>query len=895
MASKKQKNYTPESLMTRTVCGMLLLALSVLMIVTLVMKPAGEVFRILNQVLYGLGGSFCPGIPILLGWWGILVLLSSRRRTRCRTLVLTAVMYTCVLCVVCLFTHCYDGNTMRSYDLMEYIRLTNRRDYLRNNPTEFLYFCRRIYTLCADTHASGGMLGCIVAWPLWMGLGQAGAIAVDILLILVLALILIRFDMRGILLKARSVFDKQQDSWEAAQQQQQQQRMEQQEQYRQEHEEHVARRRSRPAVQQAPLYDETFPGAEQQLARSYFDRQPAQSAAQQPVRQDNSMYERPAPAEPVYEPAPRQPAPAEPVYEPAPVPETDYQPIPRSVPVQEPVTETAEDDDLPPWEEPEQFAEEEETADYRAPENMHHSKAQEKVFMSGKPLGVPEVVGVENKGPDNTISTQYKMPANYEFPTMAYLQMPKRREQDFTYEDEQNTRRLLSTLNNFGIEGSVQHVTHGPAITRYELDLARDVNIKRLFAIEGNIAKDLASTAGVRIQAPIPGTTLVGIEVPNAEVASITLREVLESDEMRKATAPLTVALGKDIADKPIICNLAKMPHLLIAGATGSGKSVCINTIINSILYRCTPDQVRLILVDPKVVELQCYNGVPHLLIPVVSDPHKASGALAWAVNEMMERYAKLEAKGVRNIEGYNASVSKKEEKMPYIVIIIDELADLMMACKKEVEESICRIAQLARAAGIHMVVATQRPSVDVITGLIKANIPSRIAFAVTSNVDSRTILDAAGAEKLLGRGDMYYAPMGARVPVRVQGCFVSDDEVHNITDYFRRKFHPDYKQDVIDQLDKQEAIRKETAATVTGGDAASDIDPLLADAIEMVVRDGQASISMLQRKLSIGYARAGKLVDDMERRGIIGPGQGAKPREILVTMDELDDVVSSL
>ncbi len=359
---------------------------------------------------------------------------------------------------------------------------------------------------------------------------------------------------------------------------------------------------------------------------------------------------------------------------------------------------------------------------------------------------------------------------------------------------------------------------------------------------------------------------------------------------MNRDESPLAVALGKDIAGAPIICDLGKMPHLLIAGATGSGKSVCINSIIASLLFRTSPKQVRMLLIDPKVVELQCYNGIPHLLTPVVSDPHKASGALTWAVQEMMDRYQKFKERNVRGITGYNAALMEGEEAMPRIVIIIDELADLMMASKREVEESICRIAQLARAAGIHLVVATQRPSVDVITGLIKNNLPSRIAFAVASSIDARTIMERAGAEKLLGKGDMLYAPAGALAPMRVQGSFVSDDEVMKVTDFIRAHSTPDYDpnvQEVLDQTNSPSGMAPD-AADATGEDGDT-LDELLSQAIEMAIVEGQTSISMLQRKMRIGYARAGRLIDEMTKRGIISQAAGAKPRKVLISQEEFD------
>ncbi len=485
-----------------------------------------------------------------------------------------------------------------------------------------------------------------------------------------------------------------------------------------------------------------------------------------------------------------------------------------------------------------------------------------------------------------------KVEVPYVFPTMDLLKTPEPQAGISPEEDAVRARRLENTLQSFRVPAKVRHITHGPAISRFELELAAGIKVSKVTDLNKNIAMNM-EVKSVRIEAPIPGKSLVGVEVPNKQRATVTLREVLESEPMRKATKPLVVALGKDIAGTPIVCDLAKMPHLLIAGATGSGKSVCINTIINSLLYRCTPKEVRLILVDPKVVELQCYNGIPHLLIPVVSDPHKASGALAWAVGEMMDRYKRFQEAGVRAIDGYNEQASE-DDKMPRIVIVIDELADLMMTCKKDVEERICRLAQLARAAGIHLIVATQRPSVDVITGLIKANIPSRIAFKVSSNVDSRTILDRIGAEQLLGYGDMLYAPTGEFTPIRVQGCFLSDPEVNRITDFIRENCPADYDPSVLEELDRLQAEADQNSGAampeVTSADdyVGSD-ESLLAQCIEMAVNDGQVSTSLIQRRLRLGYARAGRLVDEMQARGIVGPKDGAKPRMCLISREEYE------
>ncbi|MGN0773348.1 MAG: DNA translocase FtsK [Candidatus Ventricola sp.] len=450
---------------------------------------------------------------------------------------------------------------------------------------------------------------------------------------------------------------------------------------------------------------------------------------------------------------------------------------------------------------------------------------------------------------------------------------------------QQGAGKLLSTLESFGVQAKLTHVTHGPAITRYELQPAPGVKVSRIVNLVDDIALNMASD-GVRIEAPIPGKPAVGIEIPNEKIETVSLRDVLESPEMTREKSPTAVALGKGISGAPVIADMAKMPHVLIAGATGSGKSVCINTIINSIIYRASPREVRLILIDPKVVELSVYNGIPHLLVPVVTDPKKASAALSWAVVEMEHRYKRFETMGVRNIKGYNEAIGPDEEPMSKIIVIIDELADLMMVAPGEVEESICRLAQLARAAGIHLVIATQRPSVNVITGVIKANIPSRIAFAVSSQIDSRTILDTGGAEKLLGKGDMLYAPQGAGKPTRVQGCFVSDDEVQRIVDFVRGKHTAEYSEDVMEQMNA--AADEEKAA---GGDTPASgepVDEMLSKAIELAIEAGQVSISMLQRRLRVGYARAGRLVDEMTLRGITAEAEGpTKPRTVLISREE--------
>ena len=487
-------------------------------------------------------------------------------------------------------------------------------------------------------------------------------------------------------------------------------------------------------------------------------------------------------------------------------------------------------------------------------------------------------------------------PTPYVYPPITDLAMPREGIGDTREEDEQRSRKLEATLASFKVQAQVVNVTHGPAISRFELELAAGTKVNKVAELEKDIAYGMSATS-VRIEAPIPGKSLVGVEVPNRKVATVTLREVLQSDRMQNARSLLTVALGKDIAGTPIVCDLGKMPHMLIAGQTGSGKSVGINAIINSLLYRAGPDELKLILIDPKVVELQCYNGIPHLLIPVVNDPHKAAAALAWAVAEMMERYDRFAERKVRNLEGYNSAIAPGEKPMSRIVIIIDELADLMMVCKKDVEEYICRLTQLARAAGIHLIVATQRPSVDVITGLIKANIPSRIAFKTASYVDSRTILDRNGAEQLLGWGDMLYAPTGSFTPTRVQGCFLSDEEVNSIVDHVKRANPCTYDPDILEKLDTLAKGSEEgggadiiiNSSDMSGGDGG-----LFEQAVEFAIADGQISTSTLQRRLKIGYARAGRLTDEMEERGIVAAKDGSKPRKCLITREEWEEMKKS-
>lgn len=479
----------------------------------------------------------------------------------------------------------------------------------------------------------------------------------------------------------------------------------------------------------------------------------------------------------------------------------------------------------------------------------------------------------------------------YRFPDINLLNINKNTKLNSSDKKEliENADKLEEILSNFGVDAKVTQVTKGPSVTRFELQPSPGVKVSKIVNLSDDIALGLAAS-GIRIEAPIPGKAAVGIEVPNRKQTPVFLREVLENNEFINTNKKIAFALGKDIAGKCVVGDLNKMPHTLIAGATGSGKSVCINSLIISILYKYRPDEVKLLMVDPKVVELNVYNGVPHLLIPVVTDPKKAAAALNWAVNEMTKRYKLFADMGVRNMESYNELYDKGEieEKLPYIVIIVDELADLMMVCPNDVEDYIGRLAQMARAAGMHLVIATQRPSVDVITGVIKANIPSRISFAVSSQVDSRTILDSSGAEKLLGKGDMLYYPVGESKPLRVQGCFISEEEVEKVVSYIKEEGEQtNYESDIIDQINND-------AMTMSKGkgkeSAQDDGDELIEEAINTVIDFNQASTSFLQRKLRIGFNRASNLMDELERRGIISKKDGSKPRNVLITREQYEN-----
>ena len=976
-AAKRARTYSADAMLVRMVGGLLLIALGVMILLAVVLSMAGDVFAGLRQICHGLAGGLAFLLPVLPIWGGVLLIVSIQRKPRLRPLLLFALLLLLVLTAANLFS--YSGSP--AVPLMQYFLTLNQG--VSGDPGAFDLFLARAYVLGADRHMSGGLLGMLLAWPLWQVMGVLPSAIITCLMAVGTFLLLIRLDFKKLFGRMHARQDERR-----AQQEQEQQRLRAQElewQRRQQEQAAMAwapQGASQPGaggwedyvpqgaytqsavstqpVQQLPLQQQrqmrqVAPAPRQPVAATSgpvgFQAPPAEQSAFHPAYQvppeeaerKSKIFGRKKPApEPDVQPntpetAPRKsrifggrkaeaPQPVQPGFEPPqpPVQEEPQawpeQPAPQEQPAARPPRSSQP---MKEWED----APAAPAATWRvgdAPEEYAPRPARKAEKTKQQPLPSwsetppwedapaapaqvvpaprlqqeppkdgwkPDLKLPPRKNPPQSEQVEMELPPPYVYPGMNLLKLPEAQAGISEEEDAMRSQRLEETLQSFKVPAKVRHVTHGPAISRFELELAAGIKVTKVTDLGKNIAMNM-EVKSVRIEAPIPGKALVGVEVPNRKVSTVTLREVLESQPMREAKSPLVVALGKDIAGTPIVCDLARMPHLLIAGATGSGKSVCINTMINSLLYRCSPREVRLILVDPKVVELQCYNGIPHLLIPVVSDPHKASGALAWAVAEMMDRYKKFERKGVRAIDGYNAKLEDGEEFMPRIVIIIDELADLMMTCKRDVEEHICRLAQLARAAGIHLVVATQRPSVDVITGLIKANIPSRIAFKVSSFIDSRTILDRVGAEQLLGWGDMLYLPTGEFTPIRVQGCFMSDGEVNRVTDFIREHSEADYDPDVMEQLD---ALQREadgsfpTADTVESPDDPNSDSSLLAQCIEMAVNDGQVSTSLLQRRLKVGYARAGRLVDEMEKRGVVSAKDGAKPRMCLISREEFE------
>lgn len=888
MANKRReraKNYSSDTILFRSILGILLMALGVLAGLSTLNILRGSVFLAVRHIIQGLGGTLCLGVPLFIVWGGVIALLSAYRKTSLRAFVLLALFYVFALGILNAISK------TPSETLMEY--------FAKNTDNGFLSVLSASYSLAAQQGSFGGMLGMLTAWPLVSFAGTVGCVIVLALLCLLCLLFFSRFDFIGSLrqLGAGRQSRREQKKLEKIKQAQLK-KLEQQQQQT----DGPEAKRGLPL----PAF------LRRQYPRDAYTPEPPQQMAEQiPMQRQVRQTPEPAPVPKQMQialAAPKQVRQAPPR---PPVTLYDETIATNSLPLNPDSSADASKmlrrmDEIRKrkaqiarqiGEDPVEFAPPSDGRFFPIEESAEPEPAKDRYSAYKAPKKLPTLETVPSGKrlddaklilPEREKQPEAKQPeqppAEYPYPMLNLLDQRRFAPPIDKEQDRESILKLEETLLSFDIPARVQRVTHGPAVTRYELGLTSSgINVKRILSISETIALQLAANGQVRLEVPISGTNLFGIEVPNREITRVTLAEVLTSPEMEQAKGALCIALGKDISGRSVICDLERMPHLLIAGQTGSGKSVCINAIINSLLYTKSPQDLRMILVDPKVVELQEYNCIPHLLIPVVTDPHKAAGALAWAVQEMLDRYNKMKSKGVRNITAYNARLVGDEPALPRIVIIIDELSDLMLACKRDVEDSIIRLAQLARAAGMHVIIATQRPTVNVITGLIKANFPSRISFAVASSIDSRTILDANGAEKLLGSGDMLYFPTGSSTFIRVQGCFVSDQEIKNVVGYIVKHSEPNYDESIGELMDSGDL---EIPSVLNGG-ADDGMDDKLEEAVEMVLSDGQASISMLQRRMKIGYARAGRLIDEMAKRGIISRSAGSKPREVLISYDQ--------
>ncbi|MBQ4552796.1 MAG: DNA translocase FtsK [Clostridia bacterium] len=866
--------------------------------------------QLLRDTAHGLAGSLCTLLPVFTIWGGVQLCVSARRRASVRAYFIALIMYVILLAILTLWSSIGDQT------LMTYIANCNKTWLGLQDHTSFGAYLTGAYNLRAFNGgmlAGGGLIGMLLAFPLYCTyFGTAGSAFILCAVELLLLLWLFRlnpFEMwRTVNVRREEKMQNQPeaDAEEYAPQMEPQRRQ-------------VA---MEPLIPQQQVTYSRGTSVQSDVEESYLvPEQQQYEEYQQPTPQDRGfvpvetgvLYEEHIPVgddyKPVQEPKKRTSTRRAARHE-----QPSVQP---AAPVQEKQEETVpwySDEELKAQKQKPYEAPQMEQQSFEAPVQpvMPEKKAPSvragshvtgeikqvytdpAVDLGSKRIPInPRSEEAPREDPFAVKHTKEAMRAvsgEYSVPPLMLLKDPQRQLVDTTAEDNERAALLEHTLSSFNIDAKVSYVVHGPAITRFALKLADGVNVNRLNNISNNLAMTMQAV-GLRIEIPIPGTSLVGIEVPNKKVSMVTFKEVLDSPAMRQNPSPTAVAMGKDITGTPIICDLSDMPHLLIAGATGSGKSVCINSIIMSILYRATPQQVRMLMIDPKLVELQPYNGIPHLLTEVVSDPKKAAAALDWVVQEMGDRYRRFQQTGVRNIAGYNGKMKNEADKMPDIVVIIDEFSDLMVQCRKQVEESIQRLAALARAAGIYMIVATQRPSVDVITGVIKANIPSRIAFAVANNVDSRTIIDSNGAEKLLGKGDMLYFPRSEFRPIRVQGCFVSDNEVSAITDYIKDNNDATYDSRVDEHMER--AAREEAEANAAANHPndpeyqVNTENELLQRAIEMAVESGQMSISMLRRRLGLGHSRAGKLIDTMANMGIVSQDEGPKPRRTLITRED--------
>lgn len=935
--------------------GVIALALGFGMQIGITLQTSSHTVVALKDMAMGLGGMLYPAVPFLMLWLGWLLCVSARHYISFRAFVLTFLLFMSLGAFLILITSVPGFGP-----LMEYLTNVNKNMLKLAEPDSFGSFLSHAWNKYRNQLSplpGGGVIGMLLAFPVWRLLGQVGGIVFLALAMIALVFALLRINPAAILrsmdkrLQQRSpdtpVPAQGEGTPQPVAEPLVQQPSEMQTQEPMPYQPQVEPYYVEPAVdyEPQPVYPQPL---WQQSVAPVMEQSPEQQGFVS-VQQDYFEPSEPAPhvrpvarntrrtqREPAVTPqaemdAPNHHVPQHPVadqsYEdgapgmpdsiatsaaqsPAAQPRSaviDVSPQQTPVPVErpaaptpvapQPMEEKAIDQRAVPTEPAEVTPQLRETRQPR-PGPIRDVGTAAAVPLTGERVRVEQIRSLpeEQRRLDGTAKPrkpQEKQIAlmldSYARPPANLLSVPAPNENgDTTEEDYKRAEKLISTLSSFNITATVQQIVHGPAITRFAIRLAEGVNVNRLRNVMDNIAVELLAKSPVRAEIPIPGTPLIGIEVSNDKATTVYLSEVLHSPKMQELRSPTAVALGKDITGAPVICELMDMPHLLIAGATGSGKSVCINSIITSLLYRATPRDLRLILIDPKFVELQPYNDIPHLLLPVVVDPKKAVAALEWVCIEMDERYQKLQQMAVRNIDAYNKKLAPDEEPMSKIVVIVDEMSDLMASAGKVIDEHVKRITAKARAAGICLILATQRPSVDVITGIIKANIPSRIAFQVSSQIDSRTILDSQGAEKLLGYGDMLYLPRNLSSPRRVQGCFVSDKEVSAVADFVKSRNNADYNVDIMEHVEKgDKADSGNGAGGAAGSEDADAFDELLPQAIEMAVEAGQMSISMLQRVLRVGYGRAGRLIDEMARRNIISGNEGTKARKTLITREE--------
>lgn len=896
--------------------GILSLALGFGMLLGLTLQTSSSSVLALKNLALGLGGVLYFMVPVFAIWIGALLCVSARHYVSVRSFLLSFGFFLALGAFLILVTSIAGFGT-----LMDYIHNMNANIKRSAEPGSFGQYLARAfeqYDKKLTPLQGGGALGMLVAFPVWRFLGQVGGLIFLSLCLLALGFALLSINPARLIARldarvqgkapeapAPAPVEQEGNSPVIDQQEPIPAYQPQTEPYYVEpYDEPYVPPNHEPYQQPSPAAYQPQPAFVPQnppwqtapeqveegfvaVAADYLEPidtplQPV-PAARQPRAAVPGQERKPASAA-----SPVQPAASAPI---APPPVAEPQPAPVETP---PVVPTPPPAAISPVvEEPAEVVQPKPSA-ASARQTVQEVGTAPAVPLTGERVPVaPKAAAPQMPRrmdgmarPRAEQKQQAFQLSDYSRPPIRLLSAPPENTQvDTTQEDVERAEKLIQTLTSFNISAEVQQIVHGPAITRFAIRLAEGVNVNRLRNVMDNIAVELLAKSPIRAEIPIPGTPLIGIEVSNEHTTTVFLSEVLGSPKMLEAKSPTAVALGKDITGVPVICELMDMPHLLIAGATGSGKSVCINSIITSLLYRATPRDVRLILVDPKFVELQPYNGVPHLLLPVVVDPKKAVSALEWVCQEMDERYQKLQKLGVRNIDAYNRRLDPQEEPLPRIVVIIDEMSDLMVSAAKIIDEHVKRITAKARAAGICLILATQRPSVDVITGIIKANVPSRIAFQVSSQVDSRTIIDSQGAEKLLGYGDMLYLPRMLSAPKRVQGCFVSDRDVAQVTEYVKSRHQADYNVDLMEHVEKGDK-REETGSNGDGGGEDA-FDELLPKAIEMAVEAGQMSISMLQRVLRVGYGRAGRLIDEMARRNIISGNEGTKPRKTLITREE--------